>query len=59
MDSKNEENSIAILEQQNVNLFAVSRIKNTHGLDVDHTTLTMGSLSTVPAQVIRGLRGEV
>ena len=30
-------------------------MKKTHGLDVDQTTLTMGSLSTVPDQVIRGL----
>ena len=36
-------------------LLAVSRIKKTHGLDVDQITLTMGSLSTVPDQVIRGL----
>ena len=36
-------------------LFAVSRMKKTQGLDVDQTTFTIGSLSTVPAQVIRGL----
>ena len=30
-------------------------MKKTHGLDVDQTTLTMGSLSTVPDQVISGL----
>ena len=36
-------------------LFAVSRMKKTQGLDVDQTTFTIGSLSTVPAQVIKGL----
>ena len=36
-------------------LFAVSSMKKTQGLDVDQTTFTIGSLSTVPAHVIRGL----
>ena len=40
------------------NLLSVSSMKKTQGLEVDQTTFTMGWLSTVPAQVMRG-RGSV
>ena len=51
--------STIILFDYESDLLSVSSMKKTQGLDADQITFTMGWLSTVPAQVMRGLLSVV